>query len=76
MNATSWVKNKLIKDGFVTNWECIDKRITTRLGSIICNLRQAGWEIDGDFIDGTKNFKYTYKGKGAKNARANRRHSL
>jgi len=64
MNATSWVKNKLIKDGFVTNWECIDKRITTRLGSIICNLRQAGWEIDGDFIDGTKNFKYTYKGRG------------
>ena len=37
---------------------------TTRLGSIICNLRQAGWEIDGDFIDGTKNFKYTYKGRG------------
>lgn len=66
MNATSWVKNKLIKDGFVTNWECIDQRITIRLGAIIFKLRQAGWKIDGDFIDGTKNFKYTYKSKGGK----------
>ena len=64
MKATSWVKNKLLKDGFVTNWECIDQRITTRLGSIICNLRQAGWYIYVYFIDGTKNFKYTYKGRG------------
>lgn len=63
MNATSWVKNKLINDGFVTNWECIDQRITIRLGAIIFKLRQAGWKIDGDFIDGTKNFKYIYKGK-------------
>ena len=65
MNATSWVKNKLLKDGFVTNWECIDQRITIRLGAIIFKLRQAGWKIDGDFIDDTKNFKYTYKGKGS-----------
>lgn len=64
MRATNWVKNKLLKDGFVTNWECIDQRITIRLGAIIFKLRQAGWKIDGDFIDGTKNFKYTYKGKG------------
>ena len=66
MKATSWVKNKLLKDGFVTNWECIDQRITIRLGAIIFKLRQAGWKIDGDFIEGTKNFKYIYKGKGGK----------
>lgn len=51
---------RILKDqGFIDNHSAIDAKLTTRLGAIIFQLRQDGMEIEGGFIPGTKNFKYT-----------------
>lgn len=58
------VFNILLKRGSITNFYCIENRITTRLGAIIHKLRKMGWVINGEFIkskDGsTRNYKYTF----------------
>lgn len=52
------IEEKLRTDGEVTNVWAIEHYML-RLGDIIHRMRKDGWEIDGDFIEGTKNFRYT-----------------
>lgn len=55
------VKSKLREDGEITNLWCIQNNIW-RLGAIIHEIRKEdGWDIDGDFVEGSKNFCYTLK---------------
>lgn len=54
---------KLKKDGFADNFWAFENRVTLRLGAVINELRKDGWEIDGAYIPGTKNFKYSLKKK-------------
>lgn len=56
------VKHKLQRDGFITNVECFTAHpAILRLGAIIKQLRERGWEIEGDYIEGTRNWKYILK---------------
>lgn len=50
MNSTQIIKNKLLTEGFVDNWEMTDQHITLRLGSVINRLRKAGWNIITDMV--------------------------
>lgn len=59
MTQKERIKEILLRDGRVDNFYCIDNRITIRLGAIIERLRHEGWEITGDYLEGTKNFCYT-----------------
>ena len=59
MSQKQTVKRKLLEDGYIDNHWAIDNRLSTRLGAIIYNLRQEGMEIEGKFIDRTRNFRYT-----------------
>lgn len=52
------VRRKLEVDGFIDNFWCIEQKVSIRLGAIIHDLRQEGMEIDGGYIEGTKNFRY------------------
>jgi hypothetical protein len=55
-----WVKAQLFKKGLVSRNQALAKYIS-RLGSYICQLRQAGFEITGEYVK-TKNgrdFIYT-----------------
>lgn len=52
------VRSKLLEDGEITNHWCIEQKLTTRLGAIIHILRLEGMEIEGGFIEGSKNFRY------------------
>lgn len=57
----SIIVEQLRKHGYVDNFWCIDRRITTRLGAVIFVLKEEGWKFDevrSGFITGTKNFRY------------------
>jgi hypothetical protein len=52
------IKQKLLQDDEVTNLWAIEHRML-RLGAIIHQLRtELGWELEADFIEGTKNYCY------------------
>lgn len=51
------VIDKLLANGEITNLWAIEHHML-RLGAIIKLLRDTGWQIDGDFLPGTKNFCY------------------
>ncbi|EOH9847943.1 helix-turn-helix domain-containing protein [Campylobacter jejuni] len=51
----------LLKNGTVDNFYCIDKRITTRLGAYIYNLRIKGYEIETVRNKETRNTFYILK---------------
>lgn len=59
ITAKDKIIHRLIENGEVDNFWCIDNRITTRLGAFIFVLKQQGYEFTEGFIDGTKNFRYT-----------------
>lgn len=54
------VKGKLIADREVTNLWAIEHYIL-RLGAVINQIRADGWDIEGDYIPGTKNWQYRLK---------------
>lgn len=43
------IKEKLEKEGRISNYWCIDTRLTTRLSEYIRQLREEGMEIETDF---------------------------
>lgn len=51
------VINQLKQYGYVTNVWAFQHQIL-RLGAIIKKLRDKGYKIDGDYISGTKNWRY------------------
>mgnify|MGYP001615154330 CR=1 FL=1 len=53
----SIIADKLKADGEVSNLWAITNNIW-RLGAVIKNLRDSGWEISGDYIPGTKVWNY------------------
>ena len=55
-----WVKNELFNKGRVSRNNAI-KRYISRLGAYVCDLRQAGFEITGEYVkkNGGKDFVYT-----------------
>lgn len=52
---SDWVVNQLERYGKVSRNQCLSRYIS-RLGAIICDLKKAGWEIEG-------NYKTTKNGK-------------
>ncbi|EHV1413903.1 hypothetical protein K0C29_001834, partial [Campylobacter jejuni] len=48
-------------NGIIDNFYCIDKRITTRLGAYIYNLRNKGYEIETVRNKETRNTFYILK---------------
>lgn len=59
------VKNKLLADGFVDNFWCIENKISIRLGAIVYDLKKEGMVFDEEqsgFVSGTKNWRYILKG--------------
>lgn len=63
MTTKQKIVNKLRSDGYIDNFYCIEQKITTRLSAFINVLRDEKWEIDGRYIPGTKNFRYTLRKK-------------
>lgn len=63
MTQKQRVAEKLKKEGSIDNFWAVENKVTLRLGAIINVLREEGWEIDGGFIPGTKNWRYTTKKK-------------
>ncbi|ECQ5318956.1 TPA: hypothetical protein R5361_001806 [Campylobacter coli] len=55
------VLNILLNKGKIDNFYCIDKRITTRLGAYIYNLRNKGYEIETVKNKETRNTFYILK---------------
>ncbi|EDP6116916.1 hypothetical protein FWZ72_07825 [Campylobacter jejuni] len=55
------VLNILLNKGKIDNFYCIDKRITTRLGAYIYNLRNKGYEIETVRNKETRNTFYILK---------------
>lgn len=62
-----WVVKQLKDKGFITRNECL-KNYISRLGSIIWNLKNEGWEFDAKYVNFTtpfgrkvKDFKYEVK---------------
>ncbi|HDZ4931892.1 TPA: hypothetical protein RTF91_000823 [Campylobacter jejuni] len=51
----------LLKNGVVDNFYCINKRITTRLGAYIYNLRNKGYAIETIRNKNTRNTFYILK---------------
>ncbi|EAI2187240.1 hypothetical protein E2F61_04635 [Campylobacter jejuni] len=51
----------LLKNGIIDNFYRIDKRITTRLGAYIYNLRNKGYEIETVRNKETRNTFYILK---------------
>ncbi|EAH7746955.1 hypothetical protein EPG13_06560 [Campylobacter coli] len=51
----------LLKNGIIDNFYCIDKRITTRLGAYIYNLRNKGYAIETVRNKETRNTFYILK---------------
>ncbi|KJD21143.1 hypothetical protein TM01_08950 [Campylobacter jejuni subsp. jejuni] len=51
----------LLKNGIIDNFYYIDKRITTRLGAYIYNLRNKGYEIETVRNKETRNTFYILK---------------
>ena len=60
MKQIDVVANKLREDGEITNVWAFHNGIL-RLSNKIRALKERGWEIEGDYIEGTKNWKYTFK---------------
>lgn len=53
------IKEILRRDGKIDNFYCIENKITTRLAAVINLIREEdGWELEGGYIDGTKNWQY------------------
>jgi len=40
----------LRENGYIDNWEAVDRRLTLRLGAIVFNLREDGWTIKTDMV--------------------------
>jgi hypothetical protein len=60
MSQIRTIKKKLSEEGEVTNAWAVENNIL-RLGAIIHTLRRdrsLNWTIKGDYIKGTKNYKY------------------
>ena len=61
-----WVLERLKQNGSITRNECLRNYIT-RLGAIICNLTNEGYQFDSGYVKvetfwGTsKDYKYTLK---------------
>ncbi|HIH2117115.1 TPA: helix-turn-helix domain-containing protein [Campylobacter coli] len=55
------VLNILLNKGKIDNFYCIDKRITTRLGAYIYNLRIKGYKIETVRNKETRNTFYILK---------------
>lgn len=55
-----WIKDRLLKKGYITRNECLRKYIS-RLGARICDLNAAGWHIVGKHIKTKhgRDYKYT-----------------
>lgn len=55
----------LRENGSITNFYCIENKISIRLGAIIHDLKTSGLiELDDDksgFLEGTKNYQYVVK---------------
>lgn len=51
------IKNILLKKGKINNFDAIMKLHVWRLGAVICELREDGMEIEGEFL--VKNGKQT-----------------
>lgn len=45
MNKTELVRQHLLKYGSITSWQAINLYGETRLASVICNLRNKGYDI-------------------------------
>lgn len=60
MTQKEFVVKKLKDDGFITRNFCL-KNYISRLGSIICNLKKEGWNIEGKNDDND----YVYEVKGS-----------
>lgn len=60
MTQREVVEKILLEEGSITNFRCIDERITLRLGDVIFKLRGEGWEFspESGYIGDTKNWKY------------------
>lgn len=59
MSAEQFILRKFLNEGCVNNYECIDKRVTTRLGAYIHRLRNRGLNIHTqENFNGTKNTFY------------------
>lgn len=59
------VKKKLLEDGFVDNFWCIENKISVRLGAIIFDLKGEGMHFDDEksgYVGKTKNWRYYLKG--------------
>lgn len=65
MTQRKRVEEKLRRDGEVTNLWAITNGMW-RLGDIIHRMRADGWDIHGDYVEGTKNFQYTLVAEAAK----------
>ena len=51
IGAHQTITDLFISKGYVSNWECIDRRITTRLSSVIERLRKRGWVVRTEIKD-------------------------
>lgn len=49
MSNKKIIKEILEQQGFISNYYCIDTRLTTRLSEYIRQLREEGMEIETDF---------------------------
>ena len=54
-----WVETQLMKKGKVSRNEAL-RRYFSRLGARICDLRNAGWEIKGEFVKTKNGRDYVY----------------
>lgn len=57
---TKWVMAKLRNDGYVTRNEALQQYIS-RLGAIILNLKDNGWQIEGGYEKTANGKDYKYK---------------
>lgn len=64
ITAIQTIENLLLKQGYVDNFYCIDKKITTRLGAVILKLKSKGWIFDENksgYYNNSKNWRYVAK---------------
>lgn len=62
MSQKQRVIDRILETGSVDNFWSIENRVSLRLGAIIFNLRNEGWEFQTEYIDthgSNKNFRYT-----------------
>ena len=51
------VVKQLLKDGYITRNACLQNFIS-RLGAIICDLEEEGWQFEAKYTDDKKNYVY------------------